>query len=170
MAFQVTKTYGHERGLSACFRQWRAKSHCRFLHGYALSFSIVFESETLNENNWVIDFGSLKPVKLFLDSHFDHRLAVAQDDPDLTRFLALQNDGNQCADVLVLDRVGCEAFAEFVGKAVVAMVEGKHDNNVKVKSVTCAEHGSNSATWINPGPHRQYVEGRATAEKLTAVK
>ena len=43
MGWQVTKTYGHDLGLSCCFRQWGASSHCRFLHGYALSFSFTFE-------------------------------------------------------------------------------------------------------------------------------
>ncbi|SVB70610.1 uncharacterized protein METZ01_LOCUS223464, partial [marine metagenome] len=26
--YQSTKTYGNEVGLSCCFRQWRADSHC----------------------------------------------------------------------------------------------------------------------------------------------
>ena len=30
-----------ERTLSA-FRQWRADSHCRFMHGYSLEFEFVF--------------------------------------------------------------------------------------------------------------------------------
>jgi 6-pyruvoyltetrahydropterin/6-carboxytetrahydropterin synthase len=41
----VKKTYGHELGLSACFRQHRAKSHCRFLHGYPLSFTFTFAAD-----------------------------------------------------------------------------------------------------------------------------
>ena len=31
--FLSTKTYGHDLGLSAAFRQWRAESHCRLIHG-----------------------------------------------------------------------------------------------------------------------------------------
>ena len=43
--WRSTKTYGHEEGLSCCFRQWRAThSHCRLLHGYALSFRLTFAS------------------------------------------------------------------------------------------------------------------------------
>ena len=40
--FLSSKKYGHERGLSAAFRQWRAVSHCRFMHGYSLEFEFVF--------------------------------------------------------------------------------------------------------------------------------
>lgn len=49
MAYLSTKTYGHEVGLSATFRQWRAKSHCRLLHGYSLSFRFEFEANTLDD-------------------------------------------------------------------------------------------------------------------------
>ena len=81
MSFRSTKTYGHEIGLSACFRQWRAESHCRLLHGYALAVKFVFESEELDVRNWVVDFGSLKTLKGWLEDTFDHTLLVANDDP-----------------------------------------------------------------------------------------
>ena len=30
-------------GYSACFRQWKAEgTHCKFLHGYAVSFKLGF--------------------------------------------------------------------------------------------------------------------------------
>ncbi len=33
-------------GYSTCFRQWRAEgTHCRFLHGYVVSFRVWFEGE-----------------------------------------------------------------------------------------------------------------------------
>jgi hypothetical protein len=47
MTYQVTKTYGHELGLSCVFRQHRANTHCKHLHGYALAFDIVFEAKHL---------------------------------------------------------------------------------------------------------------------------
>ena len=60
-------------GYSTCFRQWRADSHCKFLHGYALEFKITFAGE-LDQRNWVMDFGGLKDFKLFLEKTFDHTL------------------------------------------------------------------------------------------------
>ena len=80
-AYQSTKSYGHEMGFSCCFRQWRADSHCRLLHGYALAFKFIFESKTLDVRNWVVDFGGLKPLKAMLQDTFDHTLLVAEDDP-----------------------------------------------------------------------------------------
>ena len=79
--FLSSKKYGHERGLSAAFRQWRAGSHCRFMHGYSLEFEFVFGTHELDENNWVVDFGSLKNLETWLRLNFDHRTLVASDDP-----------------------------------------------------------------------------------------
>ena len=39
-------------GFSCVFRQWKADgTHCRFLHGYGVSFKVWFEGE-LDERNW----------------------------------------------------------------------------------------------------------------------
>lgn len=39
-----TKTYGHNIGLSAVFRQPHADSHCRFLHGYSLQLIVGYQN------------------------------------------------------------------------------------------------------------------------------
>jgi 6-pyruvoyltetrahydropterin/6-carboxytetrahydropterin synthase len=57
-----TKSYPHELGLSCVFRQHRAESHCKLLHGYALAFTFVFGCTGTDENGWVFDFGGLKPT------------------------------------------------------------------------------------------------------------
>ena len=41
--FKSTKLFD---GFSCCFRQWKAETtHCRFLHGYGVSFRVTFEGE-----------------------------------------------------------------------------------------------------------------------------
>lgn len=146
MPYRSTKHYGHELGLSACFRQWRAESHCRLLHGYALAFTFVFEADKLDVNNWVVDFGSLKPVKEFLANTFDHKLIVAEDDPRKDELSELAGLG--LADVLVLPSTGCEAFAEHVANKVKRWLFTQQGNRVRLVSVECREHGANSALWV----------------------
>lgn len=163
MAYRVTKTYGHDLGLSACFRQPKATSHCRFLHGYALSFKFTFEADTLDENNWVIDFGSLKPLKQWLVDTFDHRLLVAQDDPEIGRLLNLATptidelaDGQAervgIADVLVVPAIGCEAFATMAAISANGLLAGMRERGkargVRLVEVEVREHGANSAIWV----------------------
>lgn len=94
------------------YRQWKADSHCNKIHGYALSFYFEFESTTLDARNWVIDFGSLKPLKLLLEDWFDHTLLVATDDPLKTEFQRLHE--LKLAKIVEVDRTGCEGLAEFL--------------------------------------------------------
>ena len=146
MTYQSTKKFGHELGLSCAFRQWRAESHCKFVHGYALSFKFVFEAEVLNDKNWVIDFGSLKPIKQILQEQFDHKLVIAKDDPLISHFRELDR---VAWDLKIMDNVGCEAFARY---AFIAAEEFLYNNDfnkrVSIVSCECAEHGANSAIYL----------------------
>jgi 6-pyruvoyltetrahydropterin/6-carboxytetrahydropterin synthase len=152
---RVIKTYGHERGLSATFRQHRATSHCRFLHGYALGFTLVFEcpDEEVDENGWVINFGGLKPVEKLLKDTFDHKLLIAEDDPEAGRLLMLSGNDDGAipiADMLVVPAVGCEAFAKYVADRGSCMLDSGELGATKARliSVECREHGSNAAVYI----------------------
>jgi 6-pyruvoyltetrahydropterin/6-carboxytetrahydropterin synthase len=151
---QVTKTYGHERGLSATFRQWRAKSHCRFLHGYALSFAFLFEcaDDEVDENGWVINFGGLKPLEQWLKDTFDHHTLVAKDDPKLDILRDLAND-DHLIQLVEVDHTGCEAFAELAAlQAKYFLAEGMFgDTKAKLVMVECREHASNAAVHIVDG-------------------
>lgn len=146
MRFRSTKTYGHEQGLSACFRQHAAtSSHCSFLHGYALSVRLEFGADKLDHRNWVVDFGGLKPVKRWLQDMFDHKTIVAADDPELQAISRLAKLG--VIDIRVVPRVGCEAFAEMIYKRVAEWLEGQdaYANRVALISVEVREHAGNSA-------------------------
>tara|TARA_R110002012_G_scaffold120660_2_gene270099 strand:+ start:100 stop:540 length:441 start_codon:yes stop_codon:yes gene_type:complete len=145
MTYRVTKTYGNERGLSCAFRQWRAESHCRLIHGYSLGFKLVFEAETLDERNWVYDFGDMGFVKEFLEDNFDHIMMIASDDPRKQDLYNL--DG--IAEIRELPVVGCEAFAEYVYSYVNNEVKRQTDGRVELVSVECFEHGANSALFGN---------------------
>lgn len=157
---RVTKTYGAELGLSATFRQHRAKSHCRFIHGYALGFKLVFEADKLDENGWVKDFGSLKPLKQRLVDTFDHRMLVAADDPareqleDLALEVFFQDirEGDptyQLAQVVVVEHVGCEAFARMVhGWAEELITPEERARGVRIAEVECREHAGNAASYM----------------------
>jgi 6-pyruvoyltetrahydropterin/6-carboxytetrahydropterin synthase len=94
------------------YRQWRADSHCRFVHGYALSFYFEFESDTLDVRNWVYDFGGLKELKANLEEWFDHKLLVAVDDPMRDELLKLRDLG--LAEITEVEKTGCEGLADFL--------------------------------------------------------
>jgi len=167
--FYSTKTYGNDRGLSCCFRQWRSKhSHCSTLHGYSIGIKLVFECDSLDERNWVMDFGGLKEFKRWSEYMFDHTTLVAEDDPHLDTFKTLASmrsvdaeDPNSAVahergaivDLRIVPAVGCERFAEMAYEKMSVILEkqrmdGKLLNpTVRVKSVEVFEHGANSAIY-----------------------
>jgi 6-pyruvoyltetrahydropterin/6-carboxytetrahydropterin synthase len=166
-----TKTYGNDRGLSCCFRQWRSThSHCSLLHGYSIGIKLIFESETLDDRNWVMDFGGLKAFKEWAEWQFDHTTVVALDDPHLDTFelladLGLQAEGG-VLDLRVVEAVGCEKFAELAFRTMNEIVEAYQRGHnwthpdgrvfearypvgagVKLTSVEVFEHAGNSAVY-----------------------
>jgi len=171
--FYSTKTYGNDRGLSCCFRQWRAKhSHCSTLHGYSIGIKLIFECDTLDDKNWCMDFGGLKEFKAWADYMFDHTLVIAKDDPHLRFFQQMSNMGDipssgngdqgfdnlqpfergAICDLRIVDGVGCEMFAKMCyDKMAELLASGDMrypiNPTVRIKSVEVFEHGANSATY-----------------------
>lgn len=145
--FSATKVFSPDKGYSCVFRNFRAKSHCRHLHGYDLRFEFHFyaQDEDLTEEGWVIDFGGFAKVKEFLDLHFDHKLLVAADDPQLD--VIGQLAGLDAANVVVLVNVSCEAFAQFVFYSVRAILR-EAGAKCRLGAVTVHENGSNSARYF----------------------
>ena len=145
MPYYSTKTYGHNIGLSACFRQPNAHSHCKFLHGYSLAFKFTFACGVLDERNWVVDFGGLKPLKKWLEDNFDHKVVLDESDPHLDTFKILENVG--LAELNLVDGVGVEMFAKHAYNFADKLVKEITDNRCWVVSVECMEHGANSAIY-----------------------
>lgn len=144
--YRSTKTYGHEIGLSCCFRQWRAQSHCRLLHGYALAFKFIFEADELDERQWVVDFGGLKSLKTILEDTFDHTLLVAEDDPKKDTLLNLGQEG--LARVVIVPAAGCERTAQLVYEVAEQwLMDAGFGPRVRLVSVEVNEHGANSAIY-----------------------
>lgn len=140
------KSYKEFNGYSTAFRQWRAESHCKYIHGYALKFKVWFEGE-LDDRNWVVDFGCFKRngVKDWMKDQFDHTTVVAKDDPMMHRFEMLARD--RMIQLRVMDDVGCEKFAEFVFNYLNKKIIEETAGRVKVQKVQCWEHNENMAEY-----------------------
>ena len=138
-----SKRYGHGEGLSCCFRQWRATSHCRLVHGYALAFRFTFEGEA-DERGWVMDFGGLGPLRAWLRATFDHTLLVAADDPEREALEALSTRG--LARVVVVERTGCEAVAAMALSKASEVVAEATGGRVRAVLAEVWEHEGNMAS------------------------
>ena len=149
--FESSKVFD---GFSTVFRQWKAEdTHCRFVHGYGISFKVYFEGE-LDHRNWVWDFGGMKRAKTLIDGKqpkawmdymFDHTLIVAEDDPEVKAFQ--QMDAVGVAQVRVMEATGAEKFAEYIYNKLNEFVKTETDNRVRVTKVKFMEHGKNAAYY-----------------------
>jgi 6-pyruvoyltetrahydropterin/6-carboxytetrahydropterin synthase len=144
-SYESGKVYCHNIGLSACFRQWRAQSHCRFLHGYALQVEAHFVTQTLDERNWVVDFGSLKSFKGWLERTFDHKTLVAEDDPLYASFTAMEDAG--LIQMVTVPATGCEAFARMIFEYLEGWLKDNGYNTALLDKVTVREHSANFASY-----------------------
>jgi 6-pyruvoyltetrahydropterin/6-carboxytetrahydropterin synthase len=94
-SFRSTKVFD---GYSTVFRQWKAEgTHCQISPWLWSKFKVWFEGE-LDERNWVWDFGGMKRAKgtidgmnpkAWMDYMLDHTTIVAEDDPELEGFKAM---------------------------------------------------------------------------------
>ena len=149
--FQSSKVFD---GFSTVFRQWKATTtHCRFVHGYGISFKVYFEGD-LDERNWVWDFGGMKRAKTqidgmspkeWMDYMFDHTLVVAEDDPELKAFQQMDTAG--VAQVRVIPATGAEKFAEYIYTKLNKFVDTETEGRVRVTKVKFMEHGKNAAYY-----------------------
>ena len=146
--FQVIKTFGSERGFSCAFRQWRADSDCKYIHGYSLGFRFTLEASNLDERSWVYDFGGFATIKTWIKNHFDHTLVVSRDDPEIDNLRNLGNNSNG-AKIIEMDEVGCEKFAELTYEYASKFISEQTNQRVRLISVEVFEHGANSAVFKN---------------------
>ena len=149
--FTSTKVFD---GFSTVFRQWRAETtHCRFVHGYGVSFKVWFEGE-LDDRNWVWDFGGMKRAKgqidgmspkAWMDYMFDHTMIIAEDDPWVDAFKQMETSG--VAQVRIVPATGAEKFAEYIYNKLNPFIQEETDGRVRVTQVEFREHGKNSAIY-----------------------
>jgi len=150
--FQSSKVFD---GFSTVFRQWKAETtHCRFVHGYGISFKVYFEGD-LDDRNWVWDFGGMKRAKTLIDGKqpkawmdymFDHTMIIAEDDPWVEAFR--QMDEANVAQVRIIPATGAEKFSEYIYNKLNEFVKTETDNRVRVTKVKFMEHGKNAAYYV----------------------
>jgi 6-pyruvoyltetrahydropterin/6-carboxytetrahydropterin synthase len=145
--FFSKKFYGPECGYSIAYRQWKADSNCRLIHGYSIGILVEFQSPTVDVRNWVVDFGGMKTFKEFLDDHFDHTMLVASDDPEFETFEMLHKKG--LCKMVEVERTGCEGLSKFLFEYLneIWLPSNTGNSGIKCSRVEIFETPKNSAGY-----------------------
>ncbi len=141
--FKSTKRF---TGFPCTHRQWRADSHCRFVHGYSREFYFEFGAKELTKEGWVVDFGGLKELKQWLEYTFDHTFLVAQDDPQLAAFQRLHADG--AIQLRVLPNPGMEGTAQYVYEEASKILGKLYGDRAWISLVQVSENEKNTACYL----------------------
>jgi 6-pyruvoyltetrahydropterin/6-carboxytetrahydropterin synthase len=141
--FKSTKRF---TGFPCTHRQWRAESHCRFVHGYSREFYFEFAAKDLTKEGWVVDFGGLKELKQWLEHTFDHTFLVAEDDPQLEAFQQLHKEG--AIQLRVLPNPGMEGTAEYVYQEASKLLKKLYGDRAWITLVQVSENEKNSAFYV----------------------
>lgn len=141
--FQSTKRF---TGFPCTHRQWRAESHCRYIHGYSRTFYFEFAASSLTSEGWVVDFGGLKEIKSWLEYMFDHTFLSSQDDPKLEEFKRLDKEG--VIQLRIMPNPGMEGTALYVFEEASKILKKTCGDRAWITLVEVSENEKNSAKYI----------------------
>jgi 6-pyruvoyltetrahydropterin/6-carboxytetrahydropterin synthase len=141
--FKSTKRF---TGFPCTHRQWRAESHCKYVHGYSREFYFEFAANEMTKEGWVVDFGGLKEIKTWLEFTFDHTFLVAQDDPQLEAFKKLDKEG--ALQLRILPNPGMEGTAQYVFEEASKILKKLYGQRAWITLVQVSENEKNSAMYI----------------------
>jgi 6-pyruvoyltetrahydropterin/6-carboxytetrahydropterin synthase len=137
-----TKTY---RDIPLSHRQPLHSGKCSRLHGHSWSITLTFQSQDLDENGFVIDFGDLHFIKDWIDQNLDHATALRVNDPHRAECKKMESLG--LLKILWVDSASCEGMAHFLFSTFQLMVEQKTNGRVRIQSLHLKEDSKNSATY-----------------------
>jgi 6-pyruvoyltetrahydropterin/6-carboxytetrahydropterin synthase len=133
---------------SVALRQWKAiHSHCHLMHGYALKFKLWFSSETLDDMNWIVDFGGFgqNGLKEWMNFMFDHTTLIEKDDPYIDLFQNMSMEG--VLSLRIMDKMGCESLAKLVFDKFNDVLSKTDAGRSRVIKVEVYENDKNSAIY-----------------------
>jgi 6-pyruvoyltetrahydropterin/6-carboxytetrahydropterin synthase len=127
-------------------RQATHPGHCRLIHGHNWSFEFEFKANELDKNGFIVDFGSLKWLREWLEHNFDHTLVLSKQDPAL-EFLKTHLGEESFANIVVLPGASVESIARYVYQQVKEKIITQEKNRVHLVSVRVYEDGRNSTLY-----------------------
>lgn len=140
--YKISKKFGE---YPFAHRQHEHEGHCRFVHGHNWSFIVTLQSETLDENGFVYDFGGFKDLRKWFDYMFDHTILINNSDPLKKWFQENRElNGDLVFDIRVVPNGSAESLAEFIGIYLIAYLK---DHPAELYSIEVYENEKNSATW-----------------------
>ncbi len=135
------KTY---RDIPFAHRQHRHEGHCALIHGHNWSITLTFACRETDPNGFVVDFGDLKYLKEWIQTHLDHACLFNEDDPERGTLL---NKHNSLFKTYILPNCSCEGIARHLFGIFDPMVRRHTEARAWITAVEIEEDSRNSARY-----------------------
>lgn len=139
--FTCRKTY-HD--IPFAHRQHRHDGHCALVHGHNWSFTITFACDEVDANGFVVDFGKLRYLRHWLETHLDHACVFNADDP-LREVIA--NSAPEAFKVYVMENCSSEGIARHLFAIWDPMVREATNGRAWIATIEVEEDRRNAASF-----------------------
>ena len=136
-----SKTYAD---IPFAHRQHRHSGHCAFIHGHNWSLTFTFACREPDENGFVVDFGGLKFIRLWIEQNLDHACLFNADDPLKD---VLFEAAPTVWKAVVVPNCSCEGLAHWVFQSVDPLVREQTGGRVWLAAVEVGEDARNAARY-----------------------
>lgn len=138
------KTY---RDIPFAHRQHKHAGHCALIHGHNWAFTFTFACSETDANGFVVDFGDLRYLRQWIDTHLDHACVFNHDDPLRDTLLAAAPGAFKAYTV---ENCSSEGLARHLYQMLDPMVRAHTGERAWIVSVEVGEDSKNAATY-QPG-------------------
>jgi 6-pyruvoyltetrahydropterin/6-carboxytetrahydropterin synthase len=135
------KTY---RDIPFAHRQHLHDGNCALIHGHNWTITLTFTSRALNPSGFVVDFGKLKFIKTWIDTHLDHACLFNESDPE--KAVLLQQMGHLFKPY-VLPNCSSEGIAQHLYHLFNPMILKETQDRAWLTAVEIEEDHKNSARY-----------------------
>jgi 6-pyruvoyltetrahydropterin/6-carboxytetrahydropterin synthase len=132
------------RDIPFAHRQHKHDGHCALIHGHNWGITLTFACSETDDNGFVADFGKLKYLKEWIDTHLDHACLFNDDDPKKDALLAAAGD---LFKATIVPNTSCEGLAQHIHSIFDPMVRTQTKGRVWIVEVEIDEDSKNSASY-----------------------
>ena len=135
------KTY---RDIPFAHRQHLHAGHCALIHGHNWAITLTFACRETDPNGFVVDFGDLKYLKEWIETHLDHACLFNEDDPERE---ALLQAHSSLFKTYLLPNCSSEGIAQHLHGIFDPMVRQHTKERAWITAVEVEEDSRNSARF-----------------------
>lgn len=125
-------------------RQHRHAGHCARIHGHSWTVSLTFACRELDRHGFVVDFGGLRFLREWIDTHLDHACVLSADDPELG--WVRPKDGS-VFKLLVVENASAEGIARHLHAALDPLVRSETGGRAWIAELELHEDSRNSVRF-----------------------